>query len=168
MRPLLDLTMQEIKKFNEQRAEIYWWFSSLFSKELTDEELKAYQSQQVRGFLQGLSENEELKKATDGVIESLNKLQDREDAQLELSADFCELFLTSDKHAALPYASIYLDDSKLLNGKPAQEMAALMQEKGIQLIRTSTSRRITLLSSSTFSEISSSAQTSLSKKPIWR
>ncbi|GAM58494.1 hypothetical protein JCM19231_124 [Vibrio ishigakensis] len=32
--------MQEIKKFNEQRAEIYWWFSSLFSKELTDEELK--------------------------------------------------------------------------------------------------------------------------------
>ncbi|WP_261833419.1 molecular chaperone TorD [Vibrio ishigakensis] len=125
--------MQEIKKFNEQRAEIYWWFSSLFSKELTDEELKAYQSQQVRGFLQGLSENEELKKATDGVIESLNKLQDREDAQLELSADFCELFLTSDKHAALPYASIYLDDSKLLNGKPAQEMAALMQEKGIQV-----------------------------------
>lgn len=75
MRPLLDLTMQEIKQFNEQRAEIYWWFSSLFSKELTDEELKAYQSQQVRGFLQGLSENEELKKATDSVIESLNKLK---------------------------------------------------------------------------------------------
>ncbi|WP_261815492.1 molecular chaperone TorD [Vibrio gallicus] len=123
--------MQEIKRFNEQRAEIYWWFSSLFSKELTQQDLNAYQTPEVRGFLQGLADNKELKNSTDKVIDALNRLQDREDAQLELSADFCDLFLTSDKHAALPYASIYLDESKLLNGKPAQDMAELMQNKGI-------------------------------------
>ena len=127
--------MQEIKLFNEQRAEIYWWFSSLFSKELTQDDLNAYQSAQVRGFLGGLAENTSLKKATDNVIDALNRLQDREDAQLELAADFCGLFLTSDKQAALPYASIYLDEGKLLNGKPAEQMAALMHTKGIQVDR---------------------------------
>ncbi|MEZ9490306.1 molecular chaperone TorD [Vibrio breoganii] len=125
--------MQELKQFNEQRAEIYWWFSSLFSKELTEEDLKAYQSAEVRGFLGGLAENEELVKSVERVVDALKRLQDREDAQLELAADFCDLFLTSDKYAALPYASIYLDDSKLLNGKPAQDMAQLMQEKGIEV-----------------------------------
>ncbi|GAL29228.1 chaperone protein TorD [Vibrio variabilis] len=36
--------MQEIKAFNEQRAEIYWWLSSLFAAELTDDELNKYHS----------------------------------------------------------------------------------------------------------------------------
>ncbi|QSA19875.1 molecular chaperone TorD family protein, partial [Vibrio furnissii] len=29
----------------------------------------------------------------------------RDDARLELAADFCDLFLKSDKDSALPYAS---------------------------------------------------------------
>ncbi|OBT15943.1 molecular chaperone TorD [Vibrio sp. UCD-FRSSP16_10] len=123
--------MQELKQFNEQRAEIYWWFSSLFSKELTEDDLAAYQSPDVRGFLAGLAENSELTQAVNRLVDALNRLLDRNDAQLELSADFCDLFLTSDKYAALPYASIYLDESKLLNGKPAQAMTALMLDKGI-------------------------------------
>lgn len=127
--------MQEIKRFNEQRAEIYWWFSGLFSKELTQDDLIAYQSAAVRGFLSGLAETESLKKAADSVIDALNRLQDRQDARRELAADFCGLFLTSDQHAALPYASIYLDDSKRFNGKPAEDMTAIMKAKGIQVDR---------------------------------
>ncbi|WP_375750286.1 molecular chaperone TorD [Vibrio sp. HN007] len=125
--------MEETKAFNEKRAEIYWWLSSLFAKELTEQELEAYQSTEIRSFLTGLGENEALKESIDKVVDALNRLQTREDAQLELAADFCELFLTSDKNAALPYASMYIGESGLLNDKPAQEMAALMEEKGIAI-----------------------------------
>jgi TorA-specific chaperone len=61
----------------------------------------------------------------------LNQLQDREDAQLELSADFCDLFLKTDKHGALPYASMYIGKSGLLNDTPAQDMADLLAKHNI-------------------------------------
>ncbi|NVP01939.1 molecular chaperone TorD, partial [Photobacterium damselae subsp. damselae] len=35
--------MQEFIAFNEQRAEIYWWMSSLFAHELTSENIQNYQ-----------------------------------------------------------------------------------------------------------------------------
>lgn len=93
--------MQETKAFNEKRAEIYWWLSSLFAHELKQEELEHYHTAEIRGFISGLAENETLKPAAQQLIESLNKLQDREDAQLELAADFCGIFLTTDKKASL-------------------------------------------------------------------
>ncbi|MCV5688435.1 molecular chaperone TorD, partial [Escherichia coli] len=82
--------MQEVKAFNEKRAEIYWWFSSLFAKELSEKELETYHSVEIRSFLAGLGENESLKPAVDRLVDALNRLQDRNDAQLELAADFCE------------------------------------------------------------------------------
>ncbi len=123
--------MQEIKAFNEKRAEIYWWLSSLYANELTEENLQQYQSEQIRSFLSGLGENAELKPAIDRVIDALNRLMDREDAQLELAADFCELFLKSDRDSALPYASMYIGESGLLNDKPAKEMEELMKQHGV-------------------------------------
>lgn len=42
--------MQEVKAFNEKRAEIYWWFSSLFAKELSEKELETYHSVEIRSF----------------------------------------------------------------------------------------------------------------------
>ncbi|MDN3698098.1 molecular chaperone TorD [Vibrio cortegadensis] len=123
--------MIETKAFNEKRAEIYWWLSSLFAKELTQQELDSYNSQEIRTFLTGLGENETLKPSIDKLVDALNRLQNREDAQLELSADYCDLFLKSDKNAALPYASMYIGKQGLLNDVPAQEMAALMSKHGI-------------------------------------
>ncbi|CAH0525588.1 molecular chaperone TorD [Vibrio hippocampi] len=127
--------MQEVKAFNEQRAEIYWWLSSLFTKELTESELEQYQSPEIRAFLSGLGENEALKQPIDKLVDALNRLQVRHDAQLELSADFCELFLKSDKHGALPYASIYLDKSGLLNGEPALQMQQLLTKHNIAVTK---------------------------------
>ncbi|UAB69121.1 molecular chaperone TorD [Vibrio sp. SCSIO 43132] len=124
--------MQETKLFNEKRAEIYWWLSSLFAREMNDEELAKYQTAEIRGFIGGLAENSTLNSAATRLIEALNKLQDREDARLELAADFCGLFLTTDKHAALPYASIY--HSGLLNGEPTRRMEALLLEKNIAMM----------------------------------
>ncbi len=123
--------MQEIKAFNEKRAEIYWWLSSLYANELSEENLQQYQSEQIRSFLSGLGENAELKPAIDRVINALNRLMDREDAQLELAADFCELFLKSDRDSALPYASMYIGESGLLNDKPAKEMEEVMKQHGV-------------------------------------
>ncbi|RBW65397.1 molecular chaperone TorD [Vibrionales bacterium C3R12] len=123
--------MIETKAFNEKRAEIYWWLSSLFAKELTQQELDSYHSQEIRTFLTGLGENETLKPSINKLVDALNRLQNREDAQLELSADYCDLFLKSDKNAALPYASMYIGKQGLLNDVPAQEMAALMSKHGI-------------------------------------
>ncbi|MEZ8100290.1 molecular chaperone TorD [Vibrio bivalvicida] len=123
--------MQEIKAFNEKRAEIYWWLSSLYAKELTAENLEQYHSAQIRSFLTGLGENADLKPSIDRVIDALNRLIDREDAQLELAADFCDLFLKSDRDSALPYASMYIGESGLLDDKPAKEMEALMLEHGV-------------------------------------
>ncbi|MGR5067183.1 MULTISPECIES: molecular chaperone TorD [Vibrio] len=125
--------MQEVKAFNEKRAEIYWWFSSLFAKELTEKELETYHSVEIRSFLAGLGENKSLKPAVDSLVDALNRLQDREDAQLELAADFCELFLKTEKHGALPYASMYIGKSGLLNDKPAEEMEKLMADFGVQV-----------------------------------
>ncbi|MGF1807543.1 molecular chaperone TorD, partial [Aliivibrio sifiae] len=36
--------MNELTAFNEQRAEIYWWLSSLLANELTTEQLEQYNS----------------------------------------------------------------------------------------------------------------------------
>ncbi|MDD9180329.1 MULTISPECIES: molecular chaperone TorD [Aliivibrio] len=123
--------MNELTAFNEQRAEIYWWLSSLLTSELTAEQLEEYNSFEVRTFLSNLAETAELSSSVSALIEKLNQLQKREDAQLELSADFCQAFLGSDKSSALPYASLYLDKSGLLNAKPAQEMRALLEKYNI-------------------------------------
>ncbi|MFA0629304.1 molecular chaperone TorD [Vibrio sp. 10N.222.49.A3] len=125
--------MKDTKAFNEQRAEIYWWLSSLFAKELTQEELDHYHSHsvEIRSFLTGLGENETLKPAIDSLVDALNRLQTREDAQLELSADFCDLFLKTDKHGALPYASMYIGQTGLLNDKPAKDMEEIMAKHNL-------------------------------------
>ncbi|OEF10412.1 molecular chaperone TorD [Vibrio genomosp. F10] len=128
--------MQETKAFNEKRAEIYWWLSSLFAKELTEPDIEQYQSAQIRAFLTGLGENPSLKPAIDKLVDALNRLQDREDAQLELSADFCDLFLKSDKDSALPYASIYIGEAGILNDTPAKEMADLMAKHNVAVHET--------------------------------
>lgn len=48
----------------------------------------------------------------------------RDDARLELAADFCGLFLMTDKQAALPYASAYKQDE--------QEIKRLLVEAGME------------------------------------
>lgn len=48
----------------------------------------------------------------------------RDDARLELVADFCGLFLMTDKQAALPYASAYKQDE--------QEIKRLLVEAGME------------------------------------
>ncbi len=62
--------MQEIKTFNEKRAEIYWWFSSLFAKELNQVELDKYHSAEIRSFLSDLAENDRLRIEAQQLVEN--------------------------------------------------------------------------------------------------
>ncbi|MCP4954218.1 molecular chaperone TorD [Photobacterium aquimaris] len=118
--------MQEFIAFNEQRAEIYWWMSSLFARELTDADLHEYHGGEMYTFLSGLGMTEELKAPVDSFRAAIKKSHARNDEQLELAADFCGLFLSTPKSGALPYASMYVGTTGLLNDKPAQEMHELM------------------------------------------
>ncbi|ENM5763066.1 molecular chaperone TorD [Vibrio mimicus] len=124
--------IQELKILNEKRAEIYWWLSSLFIKELSEQDITHYHSAEIRTFLSGLADEESLADDVRSLIDALNRLQDRQDAQLELAADFCDLFLKSDRDSALPYASVYTDKG-LLNGKPAQQMRQLLATHGVKV-----------------------------------
>ncbi|MGF1761484.1 molecular chaperone TorD [Photobacterium sagamiensis] len=123
--------MQEFIDFNEQRAEIYWWMSSLLSRELTEDDITEYHGGEMLTFLSGLGMTQELKQPVEAFRDALNRLEIREDTQLELAADFCGLFLSTPKSGALPYASMYVGESGLLNDKPAQDMNKLMEEYSI-------------------------------------
>ncbi|PSW03746.1 molecular chaperone TorD [Photobacterium lipolyticum] len=123
--------MQEYIAFNEQRAEIYWWMSSLLARELTTEDFMEYHGDEMFTFLSGLGMTPELKQPVESFREAINRLKVREDAQLELAADFCGLFLSTPKSGALPYASMYVGESGLLNDKPAQDMNKLMEQYNI-------------------------------------
>lgn len=62
--------------------------------------------------------------AVNGLENSIATLTVRDDARLELAADFCGLFLMTDKQAALPYASAYKQDE--------QEIKRLLVEAGME------------------------------------
>lgn len=125
--------LEEFKLINEKRAEVYWWLSSLLAQELTDEQIEQYNSLEVRGFLNALAEHEGLTKEIGQFIAQLNRLDQRTDKQLELAADFCDAFLKSEKDSALPYASVYLSRSGLLNQEPAEEMERRLADFGVQV-----------------------------------
>lgn len=101
-------------------------------KELSEQDIARYHSAEVRTFLSGLADEQSLNREVKHLVEALNRLQDRQDAQLELAADFCDLFLKSDRDSALPYASVYADQG-LLNGKPAQQMRELLGAHGVKV-----------------------------------
>ncbi|EGJ0847608.1 molecular chaperone TorD [Salmonella enterica] len=82
----------------EQYACVYAWLALLFFREVDDEGLIQLQSAEIADWLA----------ASVALLEQkIAALSLRQDAQLELAADFCGLFLMTDKKSALPYASQY-------------------------------------------------------------
>lgn len=127
--------MHEFIAINEQRAEFYWWMSSVFSTELTQDILKHYHSDEMANYYNALAMSDPLTDAVNSFRDALQKQKVRQDPQLELAADFCGLFLSTPKSGALPYASIYVGETGLLNDKPAQEMGLWMEKYAIAQIK---------------------------------
>ncbi|AWS52501.1 MULTISPECIES: molecular chaperone TorD [Providencia] len=91
----------------EQIACIYAWLAQLFSRELDSATLVQLQSSEMMDWFTTVEQEPVLTLPIQAVKTKVQALIMRNDAQLELAADFCSLFLMSDKQSALPYASVY-------------------------------------------------------------
>ena len=115
----------------EQMACVYAWLAQLFSRERDDESLGLLQSSEMAEWFAVLK-GEPLLEAQVLLLEAkIAALKVREDATLELAADFCSLFLMSDKHAALPYASAHLE-----GGPNYGVIKQLLSDAGMQVSDT--------------------------------
>ncbi|WP_063815271.1 molecular chaperone TorD [Salmonella enterica] len=91
----------------EQYACVYAWLALLFFREVDDEGLIQLQSAEIADWLALLKRQPALTASVALLEQKIAALSLRQDAQLELAADFCGLFLMTDKKSALPYASQY-------------------------------------------------------------
>lgn len=91
----------------EQYACVYAWLALLFFREVDDEGLIQLQSAEIADWLALLKRQPVLAASVALLEQKIAALSLRQDAQLELAADFCGLFLMTDKKSALPYASQY-------------------------------------------------------------
>ncbi|EAA2617326.1 molecular chaperone TorD [Salmonella enterica] len=91
----------------EQYACVYAWLALLFFREVDDEGLIQLQSAEIAYWLALLKRQPALAASMALLEQKIAALSLRQDAQLELAADFCGLFLMTDKKSALPYASQY-------------------------------------------------------------
>ncbi|EPT5100677.1 molecular chaperone TorD [Salmonella enterica subsp. enterica serovar Newport] len=91
----------------EQYACVYAWLALLFFREVDDEGLIQLQSAEIADWLALLKRQAALVASVALLEQKIAALSLRQDAQLELAADFCGLFLMTDKKSALPYASQY-------------------------------------------------------------
>ena len=89
--------MQEFMATSERRAQLYWWFSTLFAAELSDEQIAEYDTYDVRSFLKSLSTLDPMREAVEELNEAIARLLVRTARQLELAADFAGLFLVDPK-----------------------------------------------------------------------
>ena len=108
----------------QQIACVYAWLAQLFSRELDDEQLTQIASAQMAEWFSLLKSEPPLTAAVNELENRIAALTVRDDARLELAADFCGLFLMTDKQAALPYASAYKQDE--------QEIKRLLVEAGME------------------------------------
>ncbi len=125
--------MQHIKAFNEKRAEIYWWLSSVFTSELSAKDLEQYHRPEIRNFLAGLGENKQLEQAVKQFSAQLDQLLNLNNAQVLLAENYYNLFLKCDQSSVLPYASLYIDKSQIKDKTPAQSIAELMEKNGVHV-----------------------------------
>lgn len=108
----------------QQIACVYAWLAQLFSRELDDEQLTQIASAQMAEWFSLLKSEPPLTAAVNELENRIATQTVRDDARLELAADFCGLFLMTDKQAALPYASAYKQDE--------QEIKRLLVEAGME------------------------------------
>jgi TorA-specific chaperone len=86
---------------SERRAELYWWFSTLFAAELSDAQIAEYDTCDVRSFLK-TSLLSTMREAVAGLNDAIARLLVRPERQTALAADFAGLFLSAPGQGACP------------------------------------------------------------------
>lgn len=103
--------MQEFLATSERRAELYWWFATLFTAQLSDEQIAEYDSYDVRSFLKSLSTLDPMRPAVAELNDAIARLLVRPERANALAGDFHELFLAND--AVSPHESAHQDAAAL-------------------------------------------------------
>lgn len=118
--------MQEFMATSERRAELYGWFTALFSGELSDEQIAEHDSYDVRSFLKSLATLDPMRDAVVELNDAIARLLVRPDRQQALAADFAALFLAAPGQGARPCESLYRDA-----GDEMVELLARLQRLGV-------------------------------------
>ncbi len=121
----------DISVVNESRASLYWWFATLLTKELDKEQLALYFSGEGLQLLDQLAEEAVFEKPVKQIKSALLTVLAVKQPELELAADFSELFLTDAKKGAPPYASVYLSETGQLFEQPHHDMLAIFKKQGL-------------------------------------
>ncbi len=118
---------------SQSRALLYRWFSNLLSLELTEEQVKLYQGNQLEGLYASLEQS--------GLATEVKRMRQAIAAwpafshlRIELAADFAQQFLLGVKSAAIPYASAYQDE-KQMYGSVERLMREVLRDNGLEVPR---------------------------------
>src|SRR5690554_7400890 len=111
------------------------WLATLFSAELDAEALGRYMKGEAGPILQLLQEEHGLEQEVKRLKHALSGLTLFSSAQLELAADFAELFLVDARTAVPPYASFWTDGERLFQSETAQRMAQRLAQSGFSVTR---------------------------------
>ena len=129
----MDLELeQHWKQINQQRAAFYGWFAGAFASELSKQAFAFYSSTQLDSLLAVL-EHIGFEQEVARLQAFTSTLEGTEDERIELMADFASCFLLDSRQSALPYASYYLSEEKLLYGEANQRMSDFLQGNQLQL-----------------------------------
>lgn len=120
--------MKQTSLTTEQMACVYAWLAQLFSRERDDEGLAQLQSREMADWFAVLKGEPLLEAEVLLLEDKIAALNVREDAVLELAADFCGLFLMSDKQSVSPYASAHFTDERDNGG-----IGKLLADSGMQI-----------------------------------
>lgn len=124
---------RDVAALNETRASLYWWFATLLSKELEKEQLASYFSGEAADFIKQLELEPEFTIPVQKLKSALMTILPNNRPELELAADFSQLFLTDAKKGAPPYASVYISETGQLFEKPHQDMLLLFKQQGLAI-----------------------------------
>ncbi|WNC71688.1 molecular chaperone TorD [Thalassotalea psychrophila] len=124
------------KELIETRASILWWFSTVLSNELNEQQFNSYINEQGANLLNQLATEDKLAEAIKSIQQSLQLLKNKPHPHLECAVEFTQLFLMDAKKGAPPYASVYLSKDGLMFQKAHDEMCALLQEQGLSVNKT--------------------------------
>ncbi|WNC69253.1 molecular chaperone TorD [Thalassotalea nanhaiensis] len=121
------------KELIETRASILWWFSTVLSNELNEQQFNSYINEQGAILLNQLATEDKLTEAIKSIQQSLQLLKNKPHPHLECAVEFSQLFLMDSKKGAPPYASVYLSDNGLMFQKAHDEMIALLKQQGLSV-----------------------------------
>lgn len=111
------------------------WLATLLGSELDDASLERYRQGEATPFLDYLGDAHGISSDVTRLAEALSRLVMFTTPQLELAADFAELFLADARSGAPPYASLYEGNKEGFHGEAAGRMEERLSAAGYAVRR---------------------------------